>query len=154
LDRQARAQRKRLFGRFSEGFRRLRPYRWQALGLHLLEIPVTTMPVCKLPIHLSYILYLGQFSRSLAIGYFRLAIAMCRLFRVEPSILLHPLDFMGAEDDTDLGFFPGMKLPAEQKLILVAAALDHLQSRFQVVTMTQHAARYRPRAPANSVATA
>ena len=147
LDKEARAQRKRLFGRFSEGFRRLRPYRWNTLGLDLLELPVTTMPVFKLPIHLSYILYLGQYSRWLAMAYFRFAIAMCRLFRVEPSILLHPLDFLGADDDADLGFFPGMKMPAREKLDIVAAALDYLHRRFQVVPMIEHAASYGRRQP-------
>ena len=142
LDRAERAKRKQLFGKFSEGFRPLRPYRWRTHGLQLLEIPVTTMPVFKLPIHLSYILFLGQYSPVLAQAYFRLAMLLCRAFRVEPSVLLHPLDFLGGEDDGDLGFFPCMDMPAQKKLEIVAATLEYLRQRFDVVPMMQHAARH------------
>ena len=145
LDKEARAVRKRLFGSFSEGFRPLRTYRWKSFGLQLLEIPVTTMPVFKVPIHLSYILYLGQWSPLLAMSYFRFSMAMCRLFRVEPSILLHPLDFMGADDDADLGFFPGMNMRSRKKLDIVAEALDYLRNQFEVVPMMDHAARHNTR---------
>ncbi len=34
---------------------------------------------------------------------------MCRLRGVEPSVLLHPLDFLGANDIDSLAFFPGMR---------------------------------------------
>ena len=38
-------KRKLLFGRFSEGFRPMKPYRWAVDGAELIEIPVTTMPI-------------------------------------------------------------------------------------------------------------
>jgi hypothetical protein len=142
LSREQRAERKQLFGKFSEGFRSLRPYEWDASGRSLLEIPVTTMPVFKLPIHVSYLLYLGKFSRGIAATYFRAALILCRVFRVEPSILLHPLDFLGADDEQDLSFFPAMSMPAAEK---VARALDQLQASFRVVPMREHAAVVRTR---------
>jgi hypothetical protein len=145
LSREQRAERKQLFGKFAEGFRSLRPFVWPGLSRPLLEIPVTTMPVFKLPIHVSYLLYLGQFSRPLAGLYFRIALALCRLLRVEPSILLHPLDFLGGDDDRDLAFFPAMGLPAEQKLAIVGRALDQLAAQFRIVPMSEHAAAARER---------
>ena len=55
LSAEERAQRGSLFGAFSDGFRPNTPYRWQlAEGRSLLEIPVTTMPVTRLPFHMSY----------------------------------------------------------------------------------------------------
>jgi hypothetical protein len=134
-----RAQRKQLFGKFSEGFRPLRPYRWPGLACELVEIPVTTMPVLKTPIHLSYLLYLSQYSESLALAYFRAALTLCDLRGIEPSILLHPLDFLGGDDDGDLAFFPAMNLPAAPKLKLAAKVLDLLVKRRNVVTMREHA---------------
>ena len=56
-------------------------------------LPVTTMPLFRVPIHFSYLLYLGGKSPALARLYWRTALRMCRLRRVEPSVLLHPLDF-------------------------------------------------------------
>jgi peptidoglycan/xylan/chitin deacetylase (PgdA/CDA1 family) len=137
-----RKERKRLFGKFAEGFRPLRPYKWPGLPRGLVEIPVTTMPIVKLPIHLSYLLYLGQFSEALAVAYFRTALRLCDVFRVEPSILLHPLDFLGGDDDRDLSFFPAMNLPAAKKLNLAGRALDLLAKRRRIVTMREHARAY------------
>ena len=76
LSREELADRKQLFGKFSEGFRSLRPYLWKDLERPLIEIPVTTMPLAKVPIHLSYLLYLGQYSPAVAAAYFRLALML------------------------------------------------------------------------------
>jgi hypothetical protein len=82
--------RKQLFGKFSEGFRPLKPYRWRTDAGELIEIPVTTMPIFKVPIHASYILYLSCYSQLLAFTYLRMALLLCKLTGTPPSILLHP----------------------------------------------------------------
>ena len=46
-------KRKKLFGKFSDGFQSLKPYKWQIGEKSLVEIPVTTLPVFKTPIHAS-----------------------------------------------------------------------------------------------------
>jgi hypothetical protein len=139
LSRAQQAERKQLFGNFREGFRPLRPYLWRDLPGELVEIPVTTMPLAKAPIHVSYLLYLAQFSRTLALAYWRLALTMCRAMRVEPSLLLHPLDFLGCDDDGDLAFFPAMNSLASDKIDLVREVIDLLGQQFSIVTMVQHA---------------
>jgi hypothetical protein len=45
---------------------------------------------------------LASFSEILASVYLRIGIASCKLTGTTPSLLLYPLDFMGAEDDSDL----------------------------------------------------
>jgi hypothetical protein len=133
------SQRKPLFGSAKEGFRPLDPYRWQTDAGPLTEIPVTTMPVFRVPIHLSYVLYLATFSRGLALTYWKLALALCRWTNTQPSLLLHPLDFMGAEDCPELGFFPAMQSPAEPKLSVAKEVLDIYARQFTVVPMQEHA---------------
>ena len=142
-----------MFGKFSEGFRSLRPYLWKNLERPLIEIPVTTMPLAKVPIHLSYLLYLGQYSPAVAAAYFRLALVLCKITRIEPSILLHPLDFLGCDDERNLSFFPVMGMPAAKKLAIAERALDQLTASYEVVTMSQHAAAIRQRLGAPSPAT-
>ena len=131
-------KRKGLFGKFREGFRPLKPYKWKLMG-DLIEIPVTTMPIFKLPIHVSYLLYLGVFSPTIALLYFRFAIALCRLMRVQPSLLLHPLDFMGGEDVSELAFFPAMNQPSYKKVAMVGKVLQILSKHYAIAPMSDHA---------------
>lgn len=133
-------QRKTLFGKISDGLRPLKPYRWQLGGADtLIEIPVTTMPIFKAPIHLSYLLYLSALNSKLALAYFRAALEMCRATKTPPSLLLHPLDFLCRDDAPELAFFPAMRLPLEKKLELVGDALDMLATHFAVTTLERHA---------------
>ena len=134
-----RRQRSRLFGTFKEGLRPLTPYRWRLGEERLLEIPVTTFPVLRLPIHFSYLLYLGGVSPGLARRYLVLALELCRRAGVGPSLLLHPLDFLGGDEVPDLAFFPAMGRPVEQKLREVAQHLAAVCERFEVVSVGEHA---------------
>lgn len=145
LSKEERQQRKLLFGKMSEGFRPLRPYRWDTTPHPLVEIPVTTMPLIRAPIHLSYLLYLSRFSPWLAETYFAWACRMCRMFGQEPSLLLHPLDFLGGDDDPDLAFFPAMDLPGMKKVEFVKRTLKRFTDNFDVVPMREHAARVKAR---------
>jgi peptidoglycan-N-acetylglucosamine deacetylase len=134
-ERKARSQ---LFGSFADGFRPLSAYRWRR-GKGLLEIPVTTMPLLRTPIHLSYLLYLSRVSTKLALSYFRAALRLCDAFSVAPSLLLHPLDFLGADDNVGLDFFPAMQIPAKQKSEFLSKALQIFCDRFSVVSLEDYA---------------
>lgn len=140
LTREQQQERKQLFGKFSEGFRPLKPFTWTFPEGQLAEIPVTTMPLFRTPIHASYILYLAQYSQLAARAYWKMALHMCRLSGDGPSLLLHPLDFMGCDDDKDLAFFPAMGRPAEPKIELVAWMIDQMSRHFDVRPMKDHAA--------------
>jgi hypothetical protein len=133
-------ERRLLFGSFAEGRRPITPYRWRMNGETLLEIPVTTMPMLRTPIHVSYLLYASLASSKLASVYFRTALQMCQWMNTEPSVLLHPLDFLGKDDVRELSFFPAMGLPGKEKADRSAAFLDLLAERFQIITMREHAA--------------
>jgi peptidoglycan/xylan/chitin deacetylase (PgdA/CDA1 family) len=135
-----RQRRGKLFGTVADGLRPNHPYRWRLRSGSLVEIPVTTMPLAKVPIHVSYLLFLARFSRLAARVYFQSALALCRITGVGPSILLHPLDFLGCDDDADLSFFPAMDKPASWKVGVVADAIDALTNGFRVLPMGEHAA--------------
>jgi len=139
LDEADKARRKELFGSIRDGLRPVRPYRWSLEPGSLLEIPVTTFPLLKVPFHLSYVLYLSTFSPWLARTYFTAALRSAHAIGLEPSLLLHPLDFLGADEVSALEFFPGMKLPVEVKLERVAQYLDELFALFDVRPLGEHA---------------
>ncbi len=138
LSREEMRERNNLFGTLRDGFRPLKPYRWQVGAGELVEMPVTTMPLLKTPIHVSYLLYLSSFSPALAVSYFKMALALCRLTRTAPSLLLHPLDFLGCDDIQELSFFPGMNMPGARKLHVVSEALRVYAEHFTVMTVGQH----------------
>lgn len=139
LDADERRKRAGLFGSVRDGLRPLRPYRWRLPEGTMLEIPVTTLPFFRVPIHLSYVLYLNVFSPLLARAYFEAAMRICRLAGVGPSILLHPLDFLGAEDVPSLAFFPAMRSSAAQKLEIVNHCFARMQALFDVRSLGEHA---------------
>lgn len=150
LGRSERDKRKQLFGEWNAGFQRLRPYWWRMNGPRciptrdpglgaILEIPVTTMPWFKVPIHLSYVMYLATYSKTIAKSYFYNAMRFCWLNRVQPSLLLHPLDFLGNDDETELSFFPGMNLGSNIKLDVARDVLGWMSRQFECVTMLEHA---------------
>ncbi len=66
LSREEKQQRNALFGTWKDASRPVRPFKWRLPGGDLLEIPVTTMPWLKIPLHLSYLVYLAKFSRPAA----------------------------------------------------------------------------------------
>lgn len=133
------SKRKNLFGKMSNGFKSLKPFEWELQKGKLLEIPVTTVPLVRLPFHLSYVMWLSKFSKRGALFYFNTALALCKALKVEPSILLHPLDFLGKEDVPELAFFPGMDLSREHKLEVADQMMESLKREFQVVPMSRHA---------------
>lgn len=139
MTKEERETRKGLFGSWKDGFRSNKPYQWHTEGYELTEIPVTTMPLFKVPIHASYVLFLATFSYGLAITYFRFALTMCRLTRTMPSILLHPLDFIGCDDTEDLSFFPAMRVKSDLKIKVMHKVFDMLGKHYDLVTMKQHA---------------
>ncbi len=138
LSKDEKRRRKALFGSFADALRPVKPYRWQLDDGYLPELPVTTMPVFKTPIHFSYLTYLGTYSKLLARLYLRFSIAMCRLTRTEPSLLLHPLDFMSKDDDGDLASFPAMGLPLAKKMELMSMFFAQLLESFEPLTMGEH----------------
>jgi hypothetical protein len=138
-----REKRKQLFGSLSDGLRSLRPYEWQLENGTLLEIPVTTMPVMRTPFHLSYIMYLASKSRPLAMSYFRTALGLCRLRGISPSLLLHPLDYLGGDDVAALQYFPGMALPGRDKVAIANELFREYAAQFTVLPMGEFAKTVR-----------
>ena len=130
---------KGLYGGLRDGLRPLRPYLWKMEQGGLVELPVTTFPLLRLPIHLSYLLYLGQFSRSLALVYFRAALRLCWLTGTPVSLLLHPTDFLGGDEIPEMAFFPGMQLSGNAKRALVHEVLELMRASFEILPLADYA---------------
>ena len=142
-----RAERNVLFGTLDDGLRPLAPYQWGPPAAGLTEIPVSTFPLFRIPIHLSYLHYLRGFSPFLARAYTQLAFRSFRLARLSPSFLLHTLDFLGCDDVKGLEFFPAMKIESQIKIDFSREVLRTFKSLFKVVPMAEHAATARLASP-------
>lgn len=142
LDQKGQDQRDRLFGDWSDVLRPISPYLWDDdVDDSVVEIPVTTMPLLRIPFHATYLLYIARRSPSLSRAYLRTALGLCRATGVAPSLLLHSLDFIGHEDVSDLAFFPGMDMSGSQKRELIAGYVSMLADFGPIVTVGEHADR-------------
>ncbi len=143
LSREEKKERKELFGKFRDGMRPNKPYFWETgRNKVLLEIPVTTMPILKIPFHLSYLIYLSRISEQLMKHYLHSALALCRSNRIEPSFLLHPLDLISSDKIPQLAFFPGMDISSHEKVKLCITVLNSIAVKFFPVPMSAFAALF------------
>lgn len=142
LTRDEKKSRKELFGSFKDGLRPIKPYYWQVGAQNkIIEIPVSTIPVIKLPFHLSYLLYLSGYSLNLMRLYLNSAIWFCKLTKTEPSFLLHPLDLIGGDQIPELAFFPGMNISSARKTRIFQEVIKTLSRHFQIINMSEYARR-------------
>lgn len=139
LSKEEKEDRKEIFGKFSDGFRKLKPYYWNLRKERkLLELPVTTMPIFRIPFHLSYLLYISNISIHLMMLYLNIAIFLCKLTKTEPSFLLHPLDLIGGDQISSLAFFPGMNIASDRKIYIFKKVMKKLAKHYTLVDMNTH----------------
>jgi peptidoglycan-N-acetylglucosamine deacetylase len=143
LSKEEKKERKELFGSFKEGFRPLKPYYHKLPNNQkLLEIPVTTIPIFKIPFHLSYLLYLSGISMGLMKFYLNFAIFMCKITGTRPSFLLHPLDLIGGDQIPQLAFFPGMNIKSEKKKEVFKIVVNKLMIPYNLIGMKKFSTNY------------
>ncbi|WP_276168400.1 polysaccharide deacetylase family protein [Zobellia alginiliquefaciens] len=139
LSKEEKEDRKEIFGKFSDGFKKLKPYFWKTKkNQKLLELPVTTMPIFRIPFHLSYLIYISNISIHLMMLYLNIAIFLCKITKTQPSFLLHPLDLIGGDQITSLAFFPGMNVSSERKVFLFKKVMKKLGKHFTLTDMNGH----------------
>jgi peptidoglycan/xylan/chitin deacetylase (PgdA/CDA1 family) len=142
LSKEEKESRKELFGSFKESFYPLKPYTWVLPNKkNLLEIPVTTMPVFKIPFHQSYLIYISNISEGLMKMYLRFSIFMCKITNTTPSYLLHPLDLIGSDHVPELAFFPGMNIQSEKKVKIFETSMTILKNNFELLPMGEFTKR-------------
>ncbi len=142
-----------LFGEARDSILPVRPYRWTLPDGHVLtEVPVTTVPFLRIPLHHTYVAYLASFSETLALAYVTGAIRLCRLSGTPISYLLHPTDLVGADAVPALRFFPGMDMSTVRKQRLLARVLQLLTARGPSVSLRSFVASLDPaRLPVRSI---
>jgi peptidoglycan-N-acetylglucosamine deacetylase len=139
LTKEEKKLRNELFGKFTDGFKPLKPYKMKLKnGKELLEIPVTTMPIFRTPFHLSYLIYLNNISRPLMRIYYGMATGLCKLTNTPPSFLLHPLDIIGGDKIKELAFFPGMNVASDKKVAVFKKTIQSLKNNFELMPMGKY----------------
>lgn len=127
-----------LYGKFNNGFKPNIPFFWElSSGGKLLEIPVSTMPLLRIPIHMTYLMFLASYSAKIMFYYLDMVIGLFRLTSQQPSFLVHPLDLMGEDMVPELSYFPGMKLHTSYKAELFSRIVERLTNKFTLVTMSE-----------------
>lgn len=125
-----------LYGGIRRGFGTLRAHR---LPIGLAEFPVTTLPLLRVPVHQTYLLFLMQRSPFLARFYWNTAVSLFRMTSLAPTLLLHPTDFLDLSEAPQLHFFPGMAVPTARKLELIDHVLGSITRHWDTQTLIDRA---------------
>lgn len=134
FSRKEKEQRNILCGSLFDCLRPISPYRWDVEN-NLLELPITTFPLLRTPIHPSYLYALFVVSKEMALRYLSAALSLVKALRIRPVIILHPPDFLGAEDTGDLMYFPAMNKSWKEKKDFMECIMDILQSSCECVPL-------------------
>jgi len=138
-----RKNRKELFGPYKEGFYSIKPFMWKLQNNQsLLEIPVTTMPLFKIPFHMSYLLFISGYSMLAMKAYLGFSLFLCKLTKTSPSFLLHPLDLISGDKVPQLAFFPGMNLSTHKKVEVFKYAINKINRDFKILPMHRFVESY------------
>ncbi|MGH8886145.1 MAG: polysaccharide deacetylase family protein [Egibacteraceae bacterium] len=137
--RRATGRQRDLFGPAANALLPLSPFCWDTDAGLLLELPITTFPLLRTPIHASYLQALAARSPRAAHAYLRSGLRACRRRGIAPSFLLHPPDVCDDHDVPSLSYLPGMARPWPQKVDVLRRTLTLLADDFQVVPLNQAA---------------
>ncbi|WP_186297618.1 polysaccharide deacetylase family protein [Sedimenticola selenatireducens] len=121
-----------LYGSLAECWQPLKPYTLITNMGRIVELPVSTLPLLRLPFHGTYINYLADRSEFLANIYFHMAFSLCRTFNITPSFLLHATDFLGSDDSVDVHYIPGMRKTSQEKIALMSRIMKRYSQLFEI----------------------
>jgi len=113
------------------------PFFWELDSGSLLELPVSTLPYLRFPLHGTYLQFLADHSPFLARQYWSLCLKLFQVNKATPSFLLHATDFIGCDDSFALDYLPGMKRTATEKVTQISQVLASLQQKFEVVSLNE-----------------
>lgn len=119
-------ERQEIFGPASDGLLPLEAFAWVHRDFSMREIPVTTVPLLRAPMHMSYLHAIGSMARPAADFYLRSGLALCRWRRLPVSFLIHPPDVLDSEDAPSISYLPGMSVPWREKVDLVRRSLSRI----------------------------
>jgi peptidoglycan-N-acetylglucosamine deacetylase len=135
LSEEERNAQSRRFGTWQDGLRPNRPH-WLTGGSEpLLEMPVTVFPGLRLPFHTRSIIELASYSVAAAMGYFELALSACQGTRTFPTLVLHPLDFVGADELDAPDLLAEITMPGARKRTILRRILALYGRHFQVAAL-------------------
>jgi len=128
------------FGRWTDALQSLGPHPLALSGgKQILEIPVTTHPVLRLPLHMTYLLSLGAISAEGMLRYLENALALCRGRKIGFSFLLHAPDFLDSTNLPGLEFLPHRGLSLHRKLDLINRVLEAVATCFRLMPLEAYA---------------
>ena len=116
LTKEDKKQRKELFGKFRRRFRPVKAFSCTLpSGKCILEIPVSTIPLLKVPFHLSYLLYLSRFSPAIMHAYLTVAIIYAKSPARPRVFYCIRSTWSEATRSPPLSFFPAWTCPRQEK---------------------------------------
>ena len=124
------------YGRFAYGFAPLAPHRLD--GSALVEAPVTTVPLLRLPMHSTFVLSAGQWLFDLGFG-------LSRALGTPVNYLLHAADVLERIDDPALSSYRFLTQSWAAKRPLYEHILAELTAGYRIVPTAEFVAAWDAR---------
>jgi hypothetical protein len=112
-----------------------KPFQWHDHQSRLIELPVTTMPYTRFPVHWTYLNFIADLSDGLARAYLHTHLGLLQYEKLQPQLLLHCTDFLGSDDPHVPQFIPGMKRDAKDNVAFLKATLAMYQNRYRLMPL-------------------
>jgi len=97
----------------------------------ILELPIATLPLVRLPVHTTFIFLLGM-------GYFRLAAALLGRFQRDSVFLFHAIDTLDYPAHGELSSkVPALRYSLQERRSMLAEMLRRLQTTGFTATSTR-----------------
>lgn len=117
-----------------------KPFLWQLSSkTKLLELPVTTMPIFRIPFHLSYLIFLSRYSETLMLFYLKISLLLSRMAKTAPVFTIHPTDLLDKKQIPELGYYPGMEISAGNKKKLFKLIIEVFRKYYMLISLNDFA---------------
>ena len=118
------------------GFSPLNPYHpsrkdiWRRGQRGIVEVPVSTVPVARVPYHSSFVIAAHNFNMGPSVFY--TGFFLTRLMRLPLNYVFHAAELADSNRDSRLSYFQGLRIPLKKRYEMINLILKNITENFTV----------------------
>ncbi len=118
------------------GFSPLSPYHpspeniWKKGHRGIIEIPVSTVPIIRVPYHSSFVTAAHNFNMGPLVFY--TGLFLTKLMRLPLNYVFHVVELADFNDDRRLSYFQGLRIPLKKRYEMISSILKNITGSFTI----------------------